>query len=132
MKIVNKSGKRKRAVARAIARQGTGKIRINKVVLDNHTPEFSKMKILEIATLLGDSISKLDIDVTVRGGGIVGQADAARVAISRAVVEYTKDEKLQEKILQYDRQMLVSDVRRKEARKPNDSKARARRQKSYR
>jgi small subunit ribosomal protein S9 len=132
MKIINTSGKRKRAVARASLRPGTGKVKINKVLLDNYTPEFAKMKLLELTELVGEALNKVDVNVNVRGGGIVGQVDAARVAISRGLVEYSKDEKLQEKILQYDRQMLVSDVRRKETRKPNDSKARAKRQKSYR
>jgi small subunit ribosomal protein S9 len=63
---------------------------------------------------------------------MTSQAEAARLVIAKSLVEFTKDEKLRRKYLDYDRQMLVADVRRKETCKPNDSKARAKRQKSYR
>lgn len=132
MKSVHKSGTRKRAVARATIKEGTGKIVVNKIMLDNYSPDVARMKILEpilLAEKLGEGI---DIKVSVNGGGFMAQADAARLAISRALVEYTKSDALKQKYLSYDRQMLVADVRQKEMCKPNDSKARAKRQKSYR
>lgn len=132
MKIINTSGKRKRAIARATLRAGTGKLRINKVILKNVTPEFARERFMEAVILAGDVTSKVDVEILTHGGGAVGQIDAARVAYCRALVNFTKDDKLEEKFLQYDRQFLVPDVRRKETRKPNDSKARAKRQKSYR
>ena len=73
---------------------------------------------------------EIDIDIQVNGGGANGQADAIRLAIARALVEH--DKKLKKTFDDYDRLLLVADVRRKEACKPNDSKARAKRQKSYR
>jgi small subunit ribosomal protein S9 len=76
-------------------------------------------------------MNKLDIDVNVMGGGVAGQAEAARLAIARALVEY--DDKLEDPFEQYDRQLLVADVRRKESSKPNcRGQARAKKQKSYR
>jgi len=81
--------------------------------------------------LLAGDISKIDIDVRINGGGQISQADAARVAIGRALVEYNK--KLEKTLLEYDRQLLVPDVRFKEASKPNKhGNARAATQKSYR
>ena len=80
--------------------------------------------------LAGDLAKKVDITVRISGGGINGQADACRLAIARALVQF--DEKLKKTFNDYDRLLLVADVRRKEVCKPNDSKARAKRQKSYR
>jgi small subunit ribosomal protein S9 len=131
MKVINTSGKRKRAIARAKLVDGKGVIRINSLLLDNYQPAMFRMKIQEPLILAGNVIAKkVNVNVTVNGGGIASQADAARLAIGRALVEY--DDKLEKVFLDYDRQILVADVRRKEVAKPNDSKARAKRQKSYR
>ena len=132
MKSIIISGKRKRAIARATLKQGTGKVRINRKLLDNFTPKLARMKIMEPLLIAGDVINKIDITVNVKGGGIISQADAARLVIAKSIVKWFNDSKLEEKYLTYDRQLLVADVRRKEPRKPNDSKARAKRQKSYR
>ena len=132
MKAVNTSGKRKRAVARASIKAGSGKVSINNVPLENISPRLAGMRIMEPILLAGDMTKKVDITVSVNGGGVMSQADAVRLAIGRALVSFTKDKKLERVFLDYDRQLLVADVRRKETRKPNDSKARANRQKSYR
>ena len=83
--------------------------------------------------LAGDAANKVDIDVSVFGGGITSQAEAARLAIAKALVAFTKNDKLKEIFLGYDRNLLVADVRRKEPAKPNrHGQARAKIQKSYR
>lgn len=129
--MVQSSGKRKSAIASAILTKGKGNIRINKINLDLIQPKLARLKLKEPVILAGEAISKVDIDVTVRGGGIIGQADASRVAIGQALIQEFPE--LKEKLLQYDRTLLISDVRRKETRKPNShGKARAKRQKSYR
>jgi small subunit ribosomal protein S9 len=129
-KIINTSGKRKRAIARATLKPGKGKIRINNVLLDVYEPELYRMKIQEPLILIGD-IGMIDITVSVNGGGINSQAEAARIAISRALVQHNK--KLEKVFLTYDRNFLVADIRRKESSKPNrHGQARAKRQKSYR
>ncbi|MBW3011604.1 30S ribosomal protein S9 [Candidatus Woesearchaeota archaeon] len=131
-KIVLASGKRKSAIARASIRAGTGNVRINKVPIENFSNEQCRMRIMEPMMLAGSLGGQVDVDIRVNGGGENGQADAARVAISNALIEFSKDKKLEQAFISYDRQLLVADVRRKETRKPNDSKARAKRQKSYR
>ena len=73
-----------------------------------------------------------DIDINVKGGGQSSQIEASRLAIARALVEFTKSAELKKAFLDYDRNLLVADIRRKEAYKPGDSKARKKRQKSYR
>lgn len=130
MKAVNTSGKRKRAIARAAVSVGKGKVKINGVFLENFSNDISRMRISEPLVLAGDVAKKVDIKITVCGGGINGQADAIRLAIARALVEH--DKKLKKTFDDYDRLLLVADVRRKEVCKPNTSKARAKRQKSYR
>ncbi len=130
VKLIQASGRRKRAVARATIKGGQGKIKINGELLDNFSNQMSRLRITEPLVLAGSIVKKVDISVKVNGGGINGQSDAIRLAIARALVEY--DKKLKKVFDDYDRLLLVADVRRKEACKPNDSKARAKRQKSYR
>ncbi|AEF96409.1 30S ribosomal protein S9 [Methanotorris igneus] len=135
MKIVHTVGKRKTAIARATARPGKGRIRINKVPIELIEPKYKRMKLMEPIILAGEEVIKqMDIDVVVKGGGVMGQMDAARTAIGKAIVEFTGDPKIKEKFLAYDRTLLVSDARRTEPHKPSRSTKgpRAKRQKSYR
>ena len=133
MKIVHASGKRKKAIARATLKGGKGKIKINNIPLDLYEPRLARLKLREPLILAGDVVNKLDIEVNVKGGGINSQADASRLAIAKALVDYAKGGKLKEKFLAYDRNLLVADVRRKEVSKPNrHGQARAKVQKSYR
>jgi small subunit ribosomal protein S9 len=131
-KVVNTSGKRKTAVARAAAVKGTGKVRVNKVPLEIVQPELARLKMVEPLHIAGKRADRLDISVTVSGGGVYGQADAARTAIARAIIEYTEDPELKEQYLAYDRTLLVNDTRTKEPKKPLGRGARKKRQKSYR
>lgn len=133
MKKIHTSGKRKSAIARATVTQGTGKIRINNADLNVMTPEIAKMKIMEPLILADAHAGKLDIKVSVSGGGVISQADAVRLAVAKGILQFVKDKKLEKSFLEYDRQLLVADVRRKEVKKPNThGKARAKTQKSYR
>ena len=127
------SGKRKRAVAKAILIPGTGKITINKRNYNNFHL-FDKLKIDEPLKIAEHVLGKLDFDVaiSVHGGGEKGQLEAARLALARAISKFTGSKKLVEAFTAYDRNLLVADVRRKEAYKPGDSKARSKRQSSKR
>jgi small subunit ribosomal protein S9 len=131
-KIFNISGRRKSAVARATIKSGKGKISVNNVPLDVITPEMNQLRLREPLILAGSIANQVDIHVNVHGGGTSGQTEAARLVIAKSLIAFTKDDKLKRKFIDYDRHLLVADVRRKEACKPNDSKARAKRQKSYR
>ena len=131
--IVQSSGKRKRAIARATLQKGAGRIRINSVPLEVYPNESARMKIMEPLRLAGEEIhNSVDIKISVKGGGTMGQADAARMAIARGLVEFTDDPVLREKFTQYDRTMLSGDTRRVEPKHFGGRKARARFQKSYR
>ena len=129
------SGKRKEALAKATIKNGTGKIRINKRPIESYSylRQLSLKEPLIIAQqVIPEQLGKVDISVNVKGGGSESQVEASRLSISRALVDFTKNEQLKKAFLNYDRSLLVADVRRKEMRKPGDSKARAKRQKSYR
>mgnify|MGYP006288367261 CR=1 FL=1 len=132
MKTVHVSGKRKRAIAKATIAAGSGRVKVNNIMLDNYQPVMARMKIREPLILADAMAGKYDISVRVQGGGFMSQAEAVRLAIARALVAASKSDALKDAYLKYDRQLLVADTRRKEMYKPNDSKARAKRQKSYR
>ena len=131
-KLVNSSGKRKTAVARASVKKGTGLVRINKKPVELYEPEIARWKIIEPIRIADTHMEKINIDVTVNGGGFMSQANAARTAIARGLVEFTGDPSLKLAFLDHDRSLLVSDSRRKEPKKPLGRGARKRRQKSYR
>ncbi len=131
-KVVNTSGKRKTAIARAAVMKGDGRVRINKVPLEIYQPELARLKIMEPLTIAGKRADKLDIKVSVEGGGVMGQADAVRTAVARGILDYTGDEELKLQFLAYDRTLLVNDTRVKESKKPLGRGARKKRQKSYR
>ena len=127
------SGKRKTAIAKVRITDGNGKISYNKVLIDNMR-FFHKLALLEPIRIYEKVVGKLpcDLFISVRGGGKESQIQAARLAIAKTLVAISKSTELREAYLKYDRHLLVADVRRKEQRKPGDSKARAKRQKSYR
>ncbi|MDD5331472.1 MAG: 30S ribosomal protein S9 [Candidatus Nanoarchaeia archaeon] len=127
------SGKRKTSIAKATLRPGKGIIRINSQLLDTIGNDFTRMKLKEPMMLAEPLSNKVNISIKVKGGGFQSQTEASRLAIAKALLNYSNNSmELKKKFLDYDRHLLVADVRRKEMCKPNDSKARAKRQKSYR
>lgn len=127
MKIINTTGKRKTAIARATIKDGKGRIVINGALLKFYAPEIARLKIEEPIILSSPLSQKLDIEVEVRGGGVFGQADAARQAIARGLVQFSESAELKQKFLSYDRNLLIYDSRRTETRKPSRSSQGARR-----
>lgn len=128
-KMVFALGKRKKAVARARIAEGKGAIRINSIPLEFVKPRYTQMRIREALLLSGDKAQQVDIAVSVKGGGVWGQADAARTAIANALVDFYRDEQLKQLFLEYDRSLLISDSRRTEPHKPSRSTAGPRRSK---
>jgi small subunit ribosomal protein S9 len=133
--LITVSGKRKTAVAKATIQPGAGIVKINKKPIDTFS-FFRRLALLEPLRLAEDVLKEktktYDISVVVTGGGSESQIEAARLAIARAIIAFTKSPELKNAYVNYDWALLVADVRRKEQRKPGDSKARAKRQKSYR
>jgi small subunit ribosomal protein S9 len=127
------SGKRKTATSRAVVRSGIGRVRINRTPVEIFEPNIAREKIMEPLTQAGDEVRKqLDIDVKVSGGGYMGQAEAARMAIANAILKWTKSAHLRTVFAEYDRTMIAGDTRKKEPKKFGGPGARSRDQKSYR
>ena len=128
------SGKRKTAIAKLRIKSGKG------MVYYNHLPSselnlFHRLALSEPIRIYEREFNeqlKNDFFINTMGGGKEAQIQAARVAIARALLDITQSDTLKKTFVKYDRNMVVEDVRRKESRKPGDSKARAKRQKSYR
>ncbi len=132
-KVLVLSGKRKTAIARATVRLGKGRIRINNVPLEIFEPKLARDKILEPLFLVDEKVWKeVDINVKVSGGGFMGQAEAARMAIANGLLKWTKSTRLRTTLRDYDRTMIAGDPRRSEPKKFGGPGARARDQKSYR
>ena len=132
VKVIHTSGKRKTAIARATFRSGKGRVRVNNKPVEFYQPELARLKIQEPLELAGKHSNRVDINISVKGGGVMGQAEASRTAIARGIVEWSGDEELQKLFQSYDRALLVIDTRRKEPKHPMGRGARKKRQKSYR
>ena len=87
MEVIHKIGRRKTAVARAYVSQGSGNITINKKSLNEYfTTGTLVFKVMQPLNMTGNE-ENFDVKINVYGGGITGQAEAIRLALSRAMVE---------------------------------------------
>jgi small subunit ribosomal protein S9 len=131
--VTNTSGKKKTAIARATVRDGEGRVRINSQPVELVEPEMARLKMLEPFRIAGEDLrSRVDLDIDVSGGGVSGQADAVRTAVARGIVQHLNDAELRDAFMEFDRSLLVNDVRQSEPKKWGGPGARARYQKSYR
>lgn len=80
------TGKRKTAVARVYMRPGVGKVTINKRPMEQYVARESDRMLIIEPLKVSNLVDKFDININVRGGGILGQAGAIRHGISRALV----------------------------------------------
>jgi small subunit ribosomal protein S9 len=131
-RLILVTGKRKTAIARAIIKNGSGSVFINGIPLTMFAPETARMKVNEALVLSGERTKGVDINVKVTGGGFMGQAEAARMAVAKGLVQWTRSSELRKTMTNYDRTMLAGDPRRKEPKKFGGPGARRREQKSYR
>ena len=140
-KRVQTFGKKKTATAVAlVTRTAQSNIKINGIPINCLQPQGLRSKVMEAVSIVGPRLfSRLKVDVTVRGGGQIAQAYAARQAIAKGLVAYLQKysnevEKgaAKAKYLAFDRALLVADPRRAEAKKWGRHSARSRFTKSYR
>jgi small subunit ribosomal protein S9 len=110
-------GKRKRAIARASFKKGSGIIKINSKPLELVQPEMIRLRIQEPLKIAGDAWKGFDVKINVNGGGPMSQAEAVRQALARGIVELVGGD-LRQRYLSYDRNLLVYDPRRTEPHKP--------------
>jgi len=126
--LYNSTGRRKSSTARAFIKRGSGQIVVNKRPLDEYFGRETARMIVRQPLETADRVSDFDIQVTVRGGGISGQAGAIRHAITRALIEY--DETLRSPLRKAG--FVTRDAREVERKKIGLHKARKRPQYSKR
>lgn len=129
--VIITSGKRKSAIARAYVKKGKGIVRVNRLNLRAY-PKYLRNIMAEPLNLAEKYSKKVNIEVNVRGGGPISQAEAVRTAIGKAIAKFSDDEEIKNLFMEYDKTLLVSDTRRKEPKKQLGRGARKKRQKSYR
>jgi len=122
MEIVNTIGRRKSAVARIYLSEGKGNITVNKRELKDYFPATTLQYIVLQPLNVLDVAEKYDIKVNLNGGGPKGQAEALRLAISRALISIDEDAR---KTLKPEG-FLTRDPREVERKKPGRPKARKR------
>ena len=120
MEVIHALGRRKTAIARVYLKEGKGNILINKRDYKEFFPTATLHYVVEQPFLLTDTLGKYDLTVNLKGGGITGQAEALRLAISRVLIKIDPEYRpiLKEKGL------LKRDPRMVERKKPGQSKAR--------
>ncbi|MEM1259193.1 MAG: 30S ribosomal protein S9 [Bacteroidota bacterium] len=91
MEVVHKIGRRKTAVARVYVSEGKGNITINKKKLEEYFTTGPLQYKVKQPFALTDNEGNFDVNVNVYGGGITGQAEAVRLALSRAMCEINEE-----------------------------------------
>lgn len=134
IKIIQSSGKRKTAIARAVLKYpAKGQIKINNIPLKNYEPDIARMRIQEVFEVIDHpKLEKCDITIRVKGGGTMGQTDAVRIAIAKSINKFIGTKTIEKTFREYDESLLSGDSRRTEPKHFGGKKARARRQKSFR
>ena len=123
MEVVNTIGRRKAAIARAYIKEGSGQVTINKRDLKTFFPLEQLQYVVNQPLILTDNMGKYDININLSGGGVKGQAEAARLAIARALVQI--DAEANKETLKANK-LLTRDPRVVERKKPGRPKARKR------
>ena len=122
MEVINAIGRRKSAIARVYVSEGTGKITINKRDITEYFPSSILQFVVKQPLSLLDATEKYDIKVTLDGGGFTGQSQALRLAIARALVKISAEDKKTLKMQGF----MTRDSREAERKKPGRPKARRR------
>lgn len=118
--LTQTTGRRKRAVARVRLRPGAGRITVNRRPVEDYFPSATHRMIITEPLRLTSAVETYDVDATIDGGGVAGQAGALRLGIARALVELDTDSRAGLKKAG----MLTRDAREKESKKYGLKKAR--------
>jgi len=120
MEVLNALGRRKTAIARIYVKDGDGKITVNGRDFKEYFPTATLHYVVEQPLILTENTGKFDIKVNLKGGGFNGQAEALRLAISRALVKMDEEYR---PILK-ENGLMRRDPRMVERKKPGQPKAR--------
>ena len=120
MEVINALGRRKAAIARVYLNDGKGNIRVNNRDVKEYFPLEQLQYVVNQPLSLTNSEGKYDIKVNLCGGGVKGQAEALRLALSRALIKINPENK---EVLKANK-LLTRDPREVERKKPGQPKAR--------
>lgn len=120
MPLTQTTGRRKEAVARARLREGTGVVTINGRPFDTYFPTAAQRMVVSEPLRVTDALERFDVDASIHGGGVTGQAGALRMAIARSLVELDPETRPALKRAG----LLTRDSRKKESKKYGLKKAR--------
>ncbi len=120
MDIINVIGRRKKAIARIYLKEGSGNITVNNRDYKEYFPTSTLQYVVKQALHIGESAEKYDIKANLNGGGTTGQAEALRLAISRALIQINPELRPPLKAVG----LLKRDPRMVERKKPGQKKAR--------
>jgi small subunit ribosomal protein S9 len=118
--LTQTTGRRKEAVARARVRNGTGQVTINGRPFDVYFPTAAQRMVVSEPLRVAEVGEVYDIDASIHGGGVTGQAGALRMAIARSLAEIDPDKRAALKKAG----LLTRDPRKKESKKYGLVKAR--------
>ncbi|MGH9134146.1 MAG: 30S ribosomal protein S9 [Ilumatobacteraceae bacterium] len=118
--LTQTTGRRKEAVARARLRPGTGQLNINGRAFEVYFPTAAQRMVVSEPLRVADRVESFDIDASIHGGGVSGQAGALRMAIARSLAE--TDPEIRPALKKAG--LLTRDPRRKESKKYGLKKAR--------
>lgn len=122
MEIINALGRRKTSVARVYLSAGTGNFVVNGKDMKVYFPTLMLQNDINRPFELTSTVGQFDVKANIDGGGVSGQADALKLAISRALVKHNAELKPSLKV----ESMLTRDPRMVERKKPGQKKARKR------
>jgi len=122
METVNALGRRKSAIARIYVNEGKGKITVNDRAFEEYFPLQQTQNIIQQPIVLAEAGNKYDIIVNLKGGGTMGQAEALRLALARAMVKINPEIKPVLKAVS----LMTRDSREVERKKPGQPGARKR------
>lgn len=114
------TGRRKEAIARVRLRPGTGVVTVNKRPIENYFPSLSQRNLATEPLRVANVVANYDVDATIDGGGLAGQAGALRLGIARGIIELNPDLRGALKRVGF----LTRDSREKESKKYGLKKAR--------
>lgn len=120
MEVINVIGRRKSAIARIYLSEGTGKVIVNKKDFKEYFTTGTLQYIVQQPFLVLECADKYDVKVNLNGGGVKGQAEAVRLAISRALVKVDEENRKALKAQGF----MTRDPREVERKKPGQKKAR--------
>ena len=120
MPLTQTTGRRKEAIARARLREGTGVVTINGRPFDTYFPTAAQRMVVSEPLRVTDAMERFDVDASIHGGGVTGQAGALRMAIARSLVELDPETRPALKRAG----LLTRDSRKKESKKYGLKKAR--------